>query len=394
SFSKILSGDIEPEAKYPAAWSWVLALLILSSFASDEGAASSSDQDFQKTISSLKQLGVLPANNLRDLVVYSSKKQFKIKIPPIMEALFESPVPQTQDLQFFHMIDNLKSLIGNFKSNNKHLVVVDGLDDILTNRNIQLRSLASLMLEVSRLNQFFIKKNAPVKIIVLCRTELFEKLPGPNKNKMRQDSAIEIDWYHDPRNPSNSKLVTLANLRAKLSLGREVNIFEDFFGESIDGKKTLTFLIEMTRHTPRDFLQILTHLQKYYKSGKFARDEVLSGCRDYSMNYFLPEIKDELVGYVSQDHIEYIIQIFSSLRKRDFYMHEIEEIARSKPRYREMDIEDICIELFNCSALGNVSKRPGGSEEFSFKYRNHNSSFNDRERIILHKGLWKALNLI
>lgn len=394
SFSKILSGDIEPEAKYPATWSWVLSLLILSSLAQDEGALSANDPDFQRAVYSLTELGVLPAQNLRDLVVYSSKKQFKIKIPPIIEAMFESPVPQTQDLQFFHMVENLKKLIGSFRSRNKHLIIIDGLDDILTTRDVQLKSLASLMLEVSRLNVFFVKSETPIKILVLCRTELFEKLPGPNKNKMRQDSAIEIDWYHDPRSPSHSKLVSLANLRAKLSLNREVDVFDEYFNEKTEGKPTLTFFMEMTRHTPRDFLQLLSHLQKYGKNGKFLRDDVLSGCRDYSMNYFLPEIKDELVGYVSQEHIEHIIQIFSRLKKRDFYISELEEIARSKKKYNDMDIEDICVELFNCSALGNVMKRPGGNEEFSFKYRNHNASFNDSERIILHKGLWKALNLI
>lgn len=31
--------------------------------------------------------------------------------------------------------------------------------------------------------------------------------------------------------------------------------------------------------------------------------------------------------------------------------------------------------------------------EFSFKYRNRNSAFNPADRILLHKGLWKALNV-
>lgn len=50
--------------------------------------------------------------------------------------------------------------------------------------------------------------------------------------------------------------------------------------------------------------------------------------------------------------------------------------------------------LYDCSAIGNVYPYKNGKEtRISFKYRNRHSSFNKENRIILHKGLWKALNV-
>src|SRR5665213_1062218 len=39
SFSKIVKGDFEPEAKYPDAWSWLLLLQIIEQLAEDQGSS-------------------------------------------------------------------------------------------------------------------------------------------------------------------------------------------------------------------------------------------------------------------------------------------------------------------------------------------------------------------
>src|SRR5664280_2028032 len=36
-FSKIVRGDLEPEAKYPVAWSWILMIYLIESFSRDAG---------------------------------------------------------------------------------------------------------------------------------------------------------------------------------------------------------------------------------------------------------------------------------------------------------------------------------------------------------------------
>lgn len=394
SFSKIISGDIEPEAKYPAAWSWILFIYLLASFQKDEGAASSSDPEYLGAIRALSKLGILPVTNLRDIVIGSSKKTFKINLPMGFEGVFESSSPSSNDMNFFQLVENLKQLVIRFDTDSNHIVIIDGLDDILSSREVQYKSLAALVLEVSRLNALFKEHKVKAKVLLLCRTELFERLPGPNKNKIRQDSAVELDWYHDTRDPRNSKLVGIAELRAKIAGSTSTSIFDTFFPAQIEGKNVLSFLLDMTRHTPRDFLQLLSHIQKFDSNGKISVANILSGLRDYSINYFLPEIRDELVGYVTPEDIDNTIRILSKLRKRDFYISEVRAIVSANAKYQHMDIEHIFETLFECSAIGNISNRPTGTTFFSFKYRNRNSSLDIDDRIILHRGLWKALNLV
>jgi len=70
------------------------------------------------------------------------------------------------------------------------------------NKEVQYKSLSALVYETDRLKITFMNNGVGAKIIILCRTDLFERLPGPNKNKIRQDSSYEIDWYRRPSSSS------------------------------------------------------------------------------------------------------------------------------------------------------------------------------------------------
>jgi hypothetical protein len=207
SFSKIIPGNEELEAKLPATWSWILLLYIIGSFTKDQGSPSQYDILFNRAVFSLTRLGLLPPDDLNTIVVKSSKNSFKVGIPKFLEFAFEDKsIPQESDLQFRRLVDHLKALVSSFKTPNKHYLIIDGLDDILLSKEIQYQSLAALIYETNRLNISFAQSCVPAKIILLCRIDLFERLPGPNKNKIRQDSAYELNWYHDPRNPRESLL--------------------------------------------------------------------------------------------------------------------------------------------------------------------------------------------
>lgn len=58
------------------------------------------------------------------------------------------------------------------------------------------------------------------------------------------------------------------------------------------------------------------------------------------------------------------------------------------------NLDEILKTLYECSAIGNEYKYSNNGEmRITFKYRNRTSTFNPKHKIILHKGLWKALNL-
>jgi len=357
------------------------------------GANKSLNVEADAAISNLRHAGLLPTTDLQKLVVLSSKSAFKAQIPHLLEQLaeFESKNP-AKDMAFLTLVDSLKQIISRYAFHGQQFLVVDGLDDILINHTVQYETLTALIFEAQRLNSFFSTNSVPISVVVLCRTDLYEVLPGPNKNKVRQDSAIEIDWYKIASASERSALVHLANLRAKLSLGREVDIFTEFFPRTLaDGQPTIKYLTDLTRHTPRDFLMLLTHIQGAATTEKVSRANILDGAKSYSEQYFLPEIKDELVGYVKPGDFDAFLNCLGEIHERRFTTARLVTAAKSFgiPKAR---VEIMLHALFAASAIGMTWTGQGRQERFEFKFRNPHAVFNSHRTILLHKGLWKVLN--
>lgn len=394
-FSKIIRGDSEPEAKYPTAWSWILLIYLLESFARDEGISHPDKVALHDAIMAFRRMGLSPAADPAAIVRTSAKNNFRLSLPGRLAEFSWSGSESRPASEIPDFVESLKGLIKDIRSESRHLLIIDGLDDVLTSREIQYKSLSALIFEVGRINTDFSKFGVPAKINLLCRTDLFERIPGANKNKIRQDNAVELDWYQDPREPGQSLLVQIAQIRAKRSLGPEVDLFDQFFPSQLHSTDVRKALLDMTRHTPRDFLRLLYHIQQFVGPGRLSPTRIRSGMREYSIKYFLPEIHDELSGYASPDEIAQLMGALGRLRKRDFRLEDLIESSSvtAKP-LSEGRILEIVNALFQCSALDNIQHRPGGTTFYTFKYRNRHSSFNENEEIMLHRGLWKALNLV
>lgn len=394
SFSKICPGGAEPEAKYPTSWQYLLLTTILTSFLSDPRGRDTENLDFRESIEKLTEAGMLPVKSLKHMALKASKSSFKVNLAKLLEYTKEtSDKVVDQDVMFLDVVDLIKEIIPEFSTQSTHLLVLDGLDDVLTSRDVQMNALSALIFESNRLNIWFKQQKVHAKIVVLCRTDLFERLPIANKNKIKQDSAILLDWYHDPREPEKSQLAKLANLRAGLALGREVDIFSEFFHTKIEERPSAQFLLEHTRHTPRDFIQLLNNCKTFDSGGKLNRSDVVKGVRKYSIDYFLPEIEDEIVGYAEHELFLRFKAAATKLKEREFKYSSLYAKFEVDSQYGEAELHGLLKILFKCSAIGNKwSAR--GSDRYEFVYRNPHADFDKEKTIVLHKGLWKSLNLI
>jgi hypothetical protein len=391
SFSQIIKGSEAPQAKYPAAWSWILLIYLLASLEKDAGLKVSDPQPLKETLASLREMGLLPIEGLPRLVRSTSERSFKLTIPKFFEGNWKT---QDARLDIPSYVDNLKRLVIALRSESKHLIILDGLDEIVTSQAAQWDSLGALVFEVNRLNTLFAQNGLTAKILLLCRTDIFELLEGPNKNKIRQDSAIELDWYSDPSAPKRSLLVEIANLRAALAFRQPTDVIAEFFPRKLFGRSTARVLLDSTRHTPRDFLQLLKTIQSCCSNVKPDVNAVSNGVRKYSIEYFLPEMIDELQGYATAEEAKAFFHVVGSLRTRDFSTKQLNEAISNDPNGITVERADIILRaLFECSGVGNVQHRTTGGRFLTFRYRNRHATFNPRERVLLHRGLWRALNL-
>jgi len=392
TFSQILKDNrTEPEARYPTVWSWLLLLQLFDSFSKDQGSNITQDEDLFLAIEELRQLGLLPEPKLTETIRTTAEKSFSVKLAGVMGGGTKSTTAVNQDLPFF--VDRLKLIAGRFRSESRHLLIVDGFDDLLRRGTLQFDALGSLIFEANRLNDEFSKTCTPAKIILLCRTDLFERLPGANKNKIRQDCAVHLNWYEDLHDLRQAALVQLINHRASLKSDSPVDVFEVFLPSTLFPNRPddiRSQLLEQTRYVPRDIIVLFKKLQEYSGDGKMTPNQVFDALVAYSRDYFVPEIRDELDGYVDGQHISFILELFSNIGKTMVPLRELEDQATQLGPPGGFDLRNILRLLFDCSAIGNANPR---AKKHSFKFGNRYASFNQSRTIMIHVGLWKGLNL-
>ncbi|WP_343317543.1 hypothetical protein AAFM46_09605 [Arthrobacter sp. TMP15] len=126
--------------------------------------------------------------------------------------------------------------------------------------------------------------------------------------------------------------------------------------------------------------------------------DIFDGLREYSINYFLPEIKDELTGYFSPNQVEECIRLIGGLREREFSLEDLEAHSKAARLSADINVLETLRVLFDCSAIGNIVKQTNAQGVqnivYTFRHRNRNSMINYKQDFVLHRGAWKALNLM
>jgi len=388
-FSTMIPSKEAREIKFQNDWEYILLVALLNNILKDERSYRD-NQNLKNVLEALKSHGILPSEDLTHIVnttvntmggikayfLEGSRSSEKEKIPFDISMLFET----------------LKDLCYSLKLQSQHLIIIDGLDSVLVQdqKERQYTSLGALISVADRINTKLKKFGVRAKFIVLCRTELFDKLPGSNNNKIKQDSAILLNWYQD-KDITSTNLVSLINLRASNSLEKEINVFEEFFPKTITNyyKETLPFLLNFTRHTPRDFIILLNKIQESTKGDTPTEKEIWNGLDEYSISYFISEIRDELNGFLTVEEINSIMKLLELMRVTGYYKSDIQNKSYENKGFIALNLDTALEHLFNCNAIGNVDE----NSYHSLKYRNIHSHFMEDQKIIVHKGLWKALNL-
>lgn len=385
--TKVVKADSADAIVLLTAWSWILLLYAMSSLESDPELFRSRPEDWTRVIEQLRREGLFPLATIGDLVRKASKSTFGIDLK-FVSYTHDSDAKAEYDVNVH--IDIFKELIASVRTDKKHYIIIDGLDEFFTKSTVHHDSIASLIIQAKELNNWFVTHHVPVKIIVLCRTDIFANLSNPNINKIKQAFTFPIRWFDESEidDYRSSALIQLANLRCRLKYPAVSDLFIAFFPKTFEKKPIRKRLLEYTRHTPRDFLQLLTKIQDSCKGVNVSEQAIYSGIKKYARDYFLDEIRDELAGYISSDHIQLFIELLTDLGKREFKIEDISAKAGEDARYADLDLGKIFTVLFNCSAIGHIktSKRL-----LLFKYRNPTMIFSPKLTIVLHPALWKAL---
>jgi len=289
---------------------------------------------------------------------------------------------------FFSQINSyLEEVVKKLQSTNKHYIIIDGLDEQLNDKNHQFEAIAYMISGALEINSFLRRNDVPAKIIVLCRTDIFTRLPGANKNKLN-GYTIKLNWYEDQIEYQEKNIIKLALFRAELSGYRDNFFVKEFIKEFPGGKNVYEYLLENTRYTPRDFLKLLTEIKNVYRKSPITDTTIEIAVKKYSTQYFWPEIEDELDGYFNRSEIELFKKALIHNHQRTFKLELFSRFC-GENGYNDIDLLRIFETMYDCGAISN--KMPNCETYFS-KMRDENS-FNPKLDIVLHRGTYKALTL-
>ena len=169
-FDKALQID-DRTLRYKKLWQWMLCVKIFCDLYKDSDAIIQTGDKVKTVIDIFTQAGIFPVISISSLVnkVVSNSAKAAAGIFEVSHAKTTNNLSVDIELA----LDYLKQVLLSFKEEKQHVLIIDDLDDVLSPNGIQFYVIAALINEVKELNRFFSLSNIPVKILILCRTDMF-----------------------------------------------------------------------------------------------------------------------------------------------------------------------------------------------------------------------------
>ncbi|WP_343317544.1 hypothetical protein AAFM46_09610 [Arthrobacter sp. TMP15] len=180
---EVISATGDKTVRTNLGWSILLVLKIFESI-SEDNEARRENPEIDSLASKLRKLGLLPKRKLRDLVLVSREIDLSLALPKALTASMKDTYKEPV-LVLSQVRDVIMEMVIVTRTTNQHILFLDGLDEIFYKFEDSYFSLASLVHEVDALNSDFSNAGVPIKVVLLCRTDVFERLPSPNINKLR-----------------------------------------------------------------------------------------------------------------------------------------------------------------------------------------------------------------
>lgn len=406
---RLQTGQIAGPERTVTAWKFILLCNYLELLLRDQSCSVQSNREVMRVSKLLRDYGFLGDASGRALTKFSSTT---VEIPiPKLGTIYRRESKST--LNIYNLIPYLEDWVANATSQVRHILLVDGLDSIFLNDEKYDESLSSLVQAAYALNQRLREHSATGSIVLLLRNDIFSRiaLSLPDSQKMRDDLAFDLDWrVLSGPGGTNAPLMKLVNAKAARAAGLESIDVLSYFPPYVEvGRKkgnprrfpTFQYLLNMTRHTPRDLLRIFEEIRKVEASGVYAgsgdllsNDVIHEGVLQYSMKYFVGAISNEFAGYAGgPESAAAALRALKAIGKQSFDAAEFRSALDSEDPPRGADSEKLLRLLFFAGAIGNYVA--GRNESYmQFYHRRDDTEIYLKGSFILHHALIHAWGLL
>lgn len=310
---------------------------------------------------------------------------------------------QPSEITWIDTISILENVILEYCDTSKYIIVFDELDEDYKDfedkkeQNRYMCMLTSLFKAVQDIRGTFDATNKNIYPVVFLRSDIFSKIKDSDKNKW-SESIIDMDWSRD-------KLQKMLAHRISIALGKPEMDFDTAWHELFSrnhvymGNKKgkhmdiYTYMERSTEMRPRDFIQ---YIKDCVTLAKEKKEQIISPTTvKEADNQFSEYLKQETIDevFAAIPNINEILGLLSTIRKQSFnfatFETEYNKLTENGEIVRQ-DVKFILLTLFDAGVIGN---QPSMKGQAIFRFSKKSPRFNFNETMLIHRGLFKALQI-
>ncbi|MDH1622502.1 cold shock domain-containing protein [Pseudomonas chengduensis] len=303
-------------------------------------------------------------------------------------------------------VDYLEDLLLNHVSESKYYILFDELDedyrDIVAEEQFEQYTalITSLFKAVQDIRSIFGGGGAKILPIVFLRDDIYDLVKDSDKNKWG-DFRVDLNWDVE----KIKRLIAFRISRAIDQDCKNILPFDAAWGRVFGARRigvgsnrqkskisTFEFICRSTLIRPRDFVLYLQNCAQHaIESNVQIGPTVVRYVDKAFSNYLRQELTDELFAILPD--ISNTFDTISQLRKWNFSIPEFEQAYQQRVEQgfiQERNVKFVLQILFLFSVIGNSPR--GG--RYVFRYQNREARLNYNERVVVHRGLFKALQIL
>lgn len=318
----------------------------------------------------------------------------------------EKDLSKFGELPWVEKANLLEDIIDEYIDDSKYYIIFDELDedyrdfDSVEEQNKYKNLITSLFKAVQDVKNFFSDKKNIINPVVFLRDDIYSIIRDADKNKWT-DFKIDIDWDKEKIKKmiayriskaidANSPILNFDKAWDTIFIDKPVNM-----GDRKQRQLHIFDYITLSTHLrPRDYVKYINVCceQTLIENWEIIHPNTVKKVDKGFSNYMKDEIIDEVHALLPE--IDKIFSIISQIRKWNFTIQEFKDTYNfylKKGTIQEQNVDFVLQTLFNFSVIGN---RPKNRDISFFKYENKEARFNFNENIVVHRGLFKALQIL
>ena len=295
--------------------------------------------------------------------------------------------------------DILEKIIYKYAGESKYYVLIDELDEDYRDfidkkeKDLYVQLLTSLFKAVQDIKATFCRTDLKILPVVFLRSDIYSLIKDSDKNKW-SDFKVELSWTLE-------SLKKMLCHRLFISADKQIaeeNVWEKLFSSSYvmmgnqnrNKKVIFDYIARSTHWRPRDFTHYISECAKLalQKNEPQITPYIVKEVDNEFSEYLKGEILDEV--YADFYNIEDVLNLLSQMRKQTFSPREFIEAYTSNEYGTQIDAKNVLSKLFEYGIIGNQPSMKGTQV---FKHQYPNARFNNTESVIIHRGLYKALQI-